>query len=75
MAKKPTYEEMVQRVIVGTIRETVEEIVIDGFFETAIQSAVRMTGGSDDVGHWLSTLFTSVREMITFIQLIKILGN
>ena len=59
-------KEIMQKVIIGTIKETVEEIVINGFFETAIQSAVRMTGGNDDAGHWLSTLFTSLRETANF---------
>ena len=63
-------KEVMQKVIIGTIKETVEEIVIDGFFETAIQSAVRMTGGNDEAGHWLSTLFTSLRETANFGSLI-----
>ena len=58
--------EIGRRAVIGTIKETVEEIVIDGFFETVIQSAIRMNGGSDAAGHWISTLFTSVRETVNF---------
>jgi hypothetical protein len=58
--------EIGKRVVIGTIKETVEEIVVDGYFETAIQSAVRMTGGTDAAGHWASTLFTSLRETANF---------
>lgn len=59
-----------KQALIGTIKETVEEIVVDGFFETAIQSAVRMAGGPDDAGHWISTLFTSLRETANFNFLI-----
>ena len=62
--------EIGKRVIIGTIAETVEEIVVDGFFETAVQSAVRMVGGTDAAGHWISTLFTSLRETANFGYLI-----
>jgi len=55
-----------KQVVIATVKETVEEIVIDGFFETAIQSAVRMVGGSDAAGYWISTLFTSARESANF---------
>jgi len=65
-ALKSLIFEIGKRVVIGTIKETIEEIVIDGFFETAIQSAVRMSGGSDAAGHWISTLFTSVRETANF---------
>ena len=65
-ALKSLIFEIGKRVVIGTIKETIEEIVVDGFFETAIQSAVRMSGGSDAAGHWISTLFTSVRETANF---------
>ena len=65
-ALKSLIFEIGKRVVIGTIKETIEEIVVDGFFETAIQSAVRMSGGSAAAGHWISTLFTSVRETANF---------
>lgn len=68
-ALKPLLYQVGKQVVIGTIKETIEEIVVDGFFETAIQSAVRMVGGPNDMGHWISTLFTSARESMNFASL------
>jgi len=75
LALKSVVYEIGKQVLIGTLRETVEEIVVDGLFETAIQSAVRMVGGPNDMGHWISTLFTSARESMNFASITGHFGS
>jgi len=49
--------------VVSPIKEVFEEIIKDGFREALIENAVSILGGTDDLGFWLSSLSTSVREV------------
>ncbi|MFX1277251.1 MAG: hypothetical protein ACFFAT_19680, partial [Promethearchaeota archaeon] len=53
---------LLTRVVIGSIKEMFEEIIVDGFVETIVENVVDMLGYSDDMGHWVSTIVTSMRE-------------
>jgi hypothetical protein len=48
------------------VAEAMEEVIVDNFVETLFQSLVRTIGGTDALGHWISTLITSMRETKMF---------
>ncbi len=50
------------RLPAGMIAEAMEEVIVDSFVETLFQSLVRSLGGTDALGHWISTLITTLRE-------------
>jgi len=49
--------------VVSPIKEVFQEIIEDGFKEALIENLVSIAGGTDDLGFWLSSLSTSVREV------------
>ncbi|GAI86908.1 unnamed protein product, partial [marine sediment metagenome] len=49
--------------VVSPIKEVFQEIIEDGFREALIENLVSILGGTDDLGFWLSSLSTSVREV------------
>ncbi|TXT65546.1 MAG: hypothetical protein BAJALOKI1v1_410003 [Promethearchaeota archaeon] len=51
--------------VVHPLKEVVEEIVLDGLIESCVEGYVREMGGSDNLGFWLSTLATSLREKLS----------
>ena len=48
--------------IVSPIKEVFQEIIEDGFIEAIVGNLVEIAGGSEDLGFWLSSIATSVRE-------------
>ena len=48
--------------VVSPVKEVFQEIIEDGFIEAVVGNLVEIAGGSDDLGFWLSSIATSVRE-------------
>ncbi|MFW9874256.1 MAG: hypothetical protein ACFFG0_14215, partial [Candidatus Thorarchaeota archaeon] len=51
------------RMVTSAIQETFEEIIRDGFIEALIENFIDITGWSEELGFWLSSLATSYREV------------
>ncbi|KKM94115.1 hypothetical protein LCGC14_1201570, partial [marine sediment metagenome] len=61
--QRMTIKQMLGSMVTSAISEVFEEIIKDGFTEAIIENVVDMVGGSDDLGFWLSSLWTSKREV------------
>ncbi|MEJ2294552.1 MAG: hypothetical protein P8Y23_07250 [Candidatus Lokiarchaeota archaeon] len=48
------------------VSEALEEVIVDSLVETFFESLVRRIGGTTALGHWVSTLMTSLRETKAF---------
>ena len=48
--------------VVSPIQEIFQEIIEDGFIEALSENLIDMAGGTDDLGFWVSSFATSVRE-------------
>jgi hypothetical protein len=48
------------------VSEALEEVIVDSLVETFFESLVRRIGGTAALGHWVSTLMTTLRETKAF---------
>lgn len=55
-------------VIMGSIKEMFEEIIIDGFLETWGEKFIKQMGGNDDQAFWFTSLLTSTREGLSGVR-------
>ncbi len=64
--------------IMAPIKEVFQEIIEDGFKEAIAENFVDLIGGTEDLGFWLSSLWTSKREVggaLSQISLGKVEGK
>ncbi|KKN42980.1 hypothetical protein LCGC14_0707860, partial [marine sediment metagenome] len=51
-------------VVVGSLKEMFEEIIVDGFLETWGEKWIKSMGYNDDIAFWFTSLLTSGRETL-----------
>ena len=61
-AVKVLFKQLTWDVLKSVVRETFEEIVIDGLIETLAENLVDIAGGNEEIAFWTSTILTSIRE-------------
>ncbi|TFF88833.1 MAG: hypothetical protein EU548_08380, partial [Promethearchaeota archaeon] len=62
MSAKAMIGELLVKLFTSPIKEIFQELVADSITETLVQFAVEELGGTEDLGFWLSSLATSLRE-------------
>ncbi len=55
-------------VIVGSVKEMFEEIIVDGFLETWGEKFIMMNGGNEEIAFWFTSLLTSGREGVSGLR-------
>ncbi len=53
---------LIKEAIQSAVNEVFQEIIIDGVIEALAENVVEMLGGSEDLGFWVATIATSLRE-------------
>ena len=60
---KALLTQLIGQFITAPIKEVFQEIIEDGFKEAIAENFVDLLGGTEDVGFWLSSIWTSAREV------------
>ncbi|KKL67514.1 hypothetical protein LCGC14_2134220, partial [marine sediment metagenome] len=58
--------------VTAPIKEVFQEIIEDGFKEAIAENFVDLIGGTEDVGFWLSSIWTSGREAVSSLATITL---
>ncbi|MHA1985254.1 MAG: hypothetical protein ACW98D_01325 [Promethearchaeota archaeon] len=61
-------------VVIGSVKEMFEEIIVDGFLETWGEKWIKSIGGNDDMAFWFSSLLTSGREALGGVRSVVMKG-
>ena len=62
ISAKAMIGELIVKLFTSPIKEILQELVADSLTEAFVQFAVEELGGTEDLGFWLSSLATSLRE-------------